>query len=292
MTNSIEAFAAHLSQAERSPLTIVNYRCDLRAFAAWFAETNGETFEPSKITPTDLREYKQAMIVRLGLRPASVNRKLATLKSFLKWAADSGLVADAIAHKVPRFEREARPGPRWLDRREQSALLRALERGESDRDLAIVKLLLNTGLRVHELCGLEWSDVTMTERKGVIVVRSGKGGKRREVPLNLDARNALEAAGFRLHAGERRAVFHGQRGPLTPRGVQSMIERYASGIDAEITPHALRHTFCKNLVNAGVGLEKVAALAGHENMQTTRRYCEPSMKDLEGAVALIGEDRE
>lgn len=55
MTNSIEAFAAHLAQAERSPLTIVNYRCDLRAFAAWFAETNGETFEPAKITPTDLR---------------------------------------------------------------------------------------------------------------------------------------------------------------------------------------------------------------------------------------------
>jgi integrase/recombinase XerC len=170
-------------------------------------------------------------------------------------------------------------------------LLRTLENGGSDRDLSIVKLMLNTGLRVHELCGLLWSDVTMTERKGVLVVRSGKGRKRREVPLNLDARNALEAAGFRLCAGQRVPVYYGQRGPLTPRGVQSMMERYASGINAEITPHALRHTFCKNLVNAGVGLEKVAALAGHENMQTTRRYCEPSMKDLEGAVALIGEDR-
>jgi len=291
MSSSVEEFLTFLEHAERSPLTIINYRCDLRAFAAWYEETNGEAFEPSKVTPTDLREYKQAMVVRLGFKPASINRKLATLKSFLKWATDSGLVADGIAHKVPRFEREARPGPRWLDRREQNALLRALEHGGSDRDLSIVKLMLNTGLRVHELCGLLWSDVTMTERKGVLVVRSGKGRKRREVPLNLDARNALEAAGFRLYAGQRVPVFYGQRGPLTPRGVQSMMERYASGINAEITPHALRHTFCKNLVNAGVGLEKVAALAGHENMQTTRRYCEPSMKDLEGAVALIGEDR-
>ncbi|MBK6426128.1 MAG: site-specific integrase [Blastocatellia bacterium] len=177
MTNSIEAFAAHLSQAERSPLTIVNYRCDLRAFAAWFVETNGETFEPAKITPTDLREYKQAMIVRLGLKPASVNRKLATLKSFLKWAAASELVADAIAHKVPRFEREARPGPAGSTAGSRARCFVRSKRGESDRDLSIVKLLLNTGLRVHELCGLEWSDVTMTERKGVIVVRSGKGGR-------------------------------------------------------------------------------------------------------------------
>ena len=52
----------------------------------------------------------------------------------------------------------------------------------------------------------------------------------------------------------------------------------------------LRHTFCKNLVNAGVGLEKVAALAGHESLETTRRYCTPSLKDLEHAVELIGEE--
>ena len=54
-----------------------------------------------------------------------------------------------------------------------------------------------------------------------------------------------------------------------------------------VSPHTLRHTFCKNLVDAGVGLERVAALAGHESLDTTRRYCMPSLRDLEKAVELI-----
>jgi integrase/recombinase XerC len=160
-----------------------------------------------------------------------------------------------------------------------------------DRDRAIVKLLLNKGLRVNELCTLLWSDISMTGRKGVLVLRNGKGRKRREVPLNLDARDALPAAGLRRAASRQTPVFSGQRGPVTSRGIESIMMRNTWRIDIEITPRALRHTSCKNLADAGVGLEKVAALAGHESMPTTRWYCEPSMKDLESAVALNGEDR-
>lgn len=78
---------------------------------------------------------------------------------------------------------------------------------------------------------------------------------------------------------------------MTPRGVESMLSKYVQGTALEdVSPHSLRHTFCKNLVDAGVGLEKVAALAGHENLETTRRYCSPSHHDLEQAVELIGEE--
>ena len=65
------------AQAERSPLTIKNYRSDLRAFAAWFEATNGDPFKPAKITPTDLREYKPWMVTPCGFKPKRVNRKLA-----------------------------------------------------------------------------------------------------------------------------------------------------------------------------------------------------------------------
>ena len=58
----------------------------------------------------------------------------------------------------------------------------------------------------------------------------------------------------------------------------------------DVTPHSLRHSFCKNLVNAGVSLEKIAALAGHESLETTRRYCEPSLQDLQQAVEMVGEE--
>jgi len=172
--------------------------------------------------------------------------------------------------------------------------MRAVEAGGKVRDQAVVRLLLNTGLRVQGLYALTWHDVMISERKGSVTVREGKGGKQRTVPLNPDARTALKSLGYEKHAGEDGLVFLGQRGPLTPRGVQTLLSGYLTrkmeddGLE-QLSPHLLRHTFCKNLVDAGVSLEKVAALAGHESLETTRRYVEPSLKDLERAVELIGE---
>ena len=184
--------------------------------------------------------------------------------------------------------REARSGPRWLDRREQHRLLRAVERFGTPRDHAAVTLMLHTGVRVSELCALVWQDVRLSERRGLLTVRSGKGSKRRHIPLNRDTRQALRMLGYGEHAGTAMPMFCGQRGPLTPRGVQLLLARYArvAGLQ-RVTPHALRHSFCKNLVNVGVSLEKIALLAGHDSLETTRRYCEPSLQDLEQAVELI-----
>lgn len=84
MPSVLDRFAKYLEHSERSPLTIKNYLCDLQAFAQWFMETNNDQkFDPSKITPTDLREYKQQLVVHQGLKPNSTNRKLATLRSFI-----------------------------------------------------------------------------------------------------------------------------------------------------------------------------------------------------------------
>jgi integrase/recombinase XerC len=92
-------------------------------------------------------------------------------------------------------------------------------------------------------------------------------------------------------AGKATPVFLGQRGRLTPRGFQLLLAHYVKAAKLqEVTPHSLRHSFCKNLANAGVSLEKIAALAGHESLETTRRYCEPSLGELEEAVELVSEE--
>lgn len=207
---------------------------------------------------------------------------------------DAGLTTDAAVMKMPKAERQTRLGPQWLDQREQNALLQAVKCGGNTRDLAAVTLMLSCGLRVAELCALTWVDVVVTDRKGMLTVRSGKGNKRREMPLNADARAVLLTLGYGKRSGHLDRIFQGQRGALTPRGVQSMLSGYAKiagrpGLDA-LSPHMLRHTFCKNLVEAGVGLEQVAALASHESMDTTRRYTEPSLRDLVKAVERIGEE--
>jgi integrase/recombinase XerC len=288
---AVEDFVHHLTRAERSPLTIKNYRCDLAAFARWFRDTTGDELTPALITPTDLRDYKRFLVDHRRLKPSSVNRQLATLKSFLTWAAAAGLLPAGQPPVLPKTVLQARQGPRWLDRRELYALRRAVERGGQIRDIALVTLLLNTGLRLQELCALIWREVRVTARTGLVTVTQGKGAKHRQLPLNAEARCALMVLGYAAHVGSNAPVLMGHRGRMTPSGVQRLLRAYAYAAHPEaLSPHRLRHTFCKNLIDAGVGLEKVAALAGHESLETTRRYCTPSLKDLEHAVELIGEE--
>jgi len=159
------------------------------------------------------------------------------------------------------------------------------------RDIAAVKVMLNTGLRVAEFCAVIWKDIRLSDRQGTLTVRKGKGSKRRQIPLNKDARQALLALGYHEHVGKATAVFVGQRGPLTPRGFQILLAPYARAAGLkDVTPYSLRHSFCKNLVDADVSLEKIAALAGHESLETTRRYCEPSLQDLQQAVEMVSEE--
>ena len=146
MLPCLQAFKRFLEQCERSPHTIKHYLSDLSDFAVWFEQTNGDTLTPERITPTDLREYKRGLVVQRKLKPNTVNRKLATLRTFLGWANQTVNAETVAPSRVPRPEKQIQPGPHWLDRREQNALLRAVERRHHIRDMAIIKVLLNTGL--------------------------------------------------------------------------------------------------------------------------------------------------
>jgi site-specific recombinase XerD len=108
---------------------------------------------------------------------------------------------------------EVRPAPKWLDKSRQYALLRAVQERGLSRDVALVTLMLHTGLRVSEVAALKRADVELSSRKGMLSVRGGKGGKYRTVPLNAAARKALGAyseersgikAGDCLFVGQRR----------------------------------------------------------------------------------------
>lgn len=283
---ALDRFSGYLRQSERRELTIQTYRRDLDRFAKWYASATGETLDPGRVTTVDLRNYKNWLTHHEGLGPATINRRLATLRSFLRWAAEAGLLPNGLP-RAPRFERQSSSGPKWLTRVETTCLLHVVEQFGHARDLAIVTILLNTGLRVGELCALTWGDVSLSDRKGSLIVRDGKGGRQRTVPLNLDARVAFQILGYARLSGKPELVFRGQRGGLTQRGVQLMLARYAKLAGVHASPHTLRHTFCKNLIDAGATLQQVASVAGHENLETTRLYCEPSITELEKAVEAV-----
>lgn len=283
----IENYITYQKSTDKSPMTLASYRSDLIQFAVWFEGINKETMRLINITPTDARQYKQHLIDS-GLRAPTINRRLLSLKYFLEW----GWHTKKIKYRfpLPKTVKQSQPIPKWLNRTQQNQLLRHVEQFGSKRDISIVKILLNTGLRVGELCELRWSNVIMSERKGKLLVNAGKGCKYRDVPLNKDARLAFFNLDYTIHAGSDVCVFSGQRGVLGPRGVQLMLKRLRFPEELGIiSPHQFRHTFCKNLVDAGISLEKVASLAGHERLDTTKLYCQPSFSDLSEAVERIGE---
>jgi site-specific recombinase XerD len=287
-TRALSRFADHLLDQEKADHTRNNYREDLMAFTAWYQTTFQERPDLRALAPSELREWKVHLRDDLKFEPATVNRKLAALRSFLAWAAAEGLAAELA---LPRSIKQVQPPPRWLDRKQQRALSRAVERRGYPRDVALVALLLHTGLRVAELAALRWADLEIRDRSGTLTVRKGKGRKQRTVPLNVEARNALAALRAmrdRWGMPKTAGVLQGQRGPLTERGIQARLAKYAADARIEgLSPHVLRHTWCKNLADAGARLEVIAALAGHESLETTRRYVEPGQDDLAAAVERL-----
>ena len=156
-----------------------------------------------------------------------------------------------------------------------------LRLARAKRDGALVAVMVYGGLRVDEACSLSKKDVQITERRGRLVVLRGKGDKYREVPLNSEARHWLSE--WMAVGGNGSTLFEVDV-RMAEKIVKGIKER--AGVN-ELTPHGLRHTCAKRMVDAGRPLTEVKEILGHEKLETTARYCLPGWEDLEGAVESI-----
>jgi integrase/recombinase XerC len=281
----IKQYQNHLSQDGKSPHTIRGYGQDVTSFGKWWEQSSGEAFQPQAVVFADILEYRGFLLRQAA--PATVNRRLNALKGFFAWAKDKGLATDSPFEtlKTVYVKQQRAMAPRWLDHKEQLALLRAVKKAKHERDLAIIQTFLGTGLRISELAALRVVDLKISERKGSLQVKAGKGMKARQIPLNNQTRQALEAylEVRKEHSSGR--LWLGQRGPLGVRAIEKVVAKYVYQARLEkCTAHTLRHSFAKNLIDTGTSLEVVASLLGHENLNTTRIYTQPSEQDLERAV--------
>ena len=287
----VDEFLADLRRQDAAPATVRNYAADLCAFARWFPDSTGEAFGARAVTPTDLREYRGYLRAVEQRQAATINRRLAALRRFFAWAKGTGKIAELPTEQVKGVPAAPRT-PKALAKREVDRLIREAERHGHKRNLAILLTLRHTGLRVGELCNLRLGDVAISERKGEVLVRGGKGNKDRTIPLNNDARRALTAyLDVRPKVADDR-LFVGQRGePLRPQGAQQVVAKYArrAGLP-DVTPHVLRHTFAKHVLDAGEDLATVQRLLGHERLETTAIYTQPTARDLEQAVRRLEAD--
>lgn len=295
----LDEFQVYLLAEDRSPVTISGYVGDVGLFARWFEKQNQEALIPEGLTNDAVRGYKQYLLEQAN-KPKTINRRLASLATYAHWLEQAGYVKNGRNPvQGVKAVKEVALAPKWLDKKQRAALLRSVDK-EVDgamrryprlrlmylRDAAIVKLILFTGLRVGEIIHLRLSDIVLDKRKGSVIVREGKGTKWREIPLNAKVRKAIiDYLRIRPEV-ESEYLLLGQRNEeIKSKTVQRAVGRFAdqTGLN-DVTPHTLRHTFAKSLIDSGVSLDKVATLLGHSNLNTTRIYTTPGVQDLEDAV--------
>jgi integrase/recombinase XerC len=272
-----------------APLTIRSYRHDLVLFLKWIEQTQGSPLALAGLSDADILSYRQHLVNVARLRPATINQRLQAIRWLCRWAHRQKILAVDPSTDIKALPMARRRQPAGLTEPEAHALLRvagASRRGHAKRNYAVVQLLLQTGLRIGEVVALRVADVVLRERSGCVRVRHGKGGKEREVPLNASARRAL-----RLYLQARPQVqpdqplFLSDRDRvLSGRSLQNLIRclaRQAKITRIPISPHTLRHTFALNYLRQNPGkLVPLASLLGHESLDTTALYTQPSAEEL------------
>jgi site-specific recombinase XerD len=233
-----------------------------------------------------LSDWRRRLVDR-GLAPSTVNLALAAATSLL----DSRALP---APRVPRVEIDPAP-PRALSPEQLRAVQLETDRLGSSRDRAIMELLLRTGLRIGELADLDAGDARLTQRTGELVIRHGKGDRRRVVPLNRAARAALRT--WLVDRQQHPTAPARDRGPLwisrtgeqlSVRSLTKLVTKVMAAAGVEETAHGLRHTLATRLVREhGRDLALVADVLGHSDVKTTRRYARSELEDRRAALEAL-----
>lgn len=254
--------------------TVLSYRRDLMQMAAYLEERGIQ--EVSKVTKTSLNSYMLFM-EKEGKASTTISRMLAAIKSFFHYEFSEGKIRKNPAELVraPKIEKKM---PVILTVEQVTALLEqpAGRTPKEIRDKAMLQLLYATGIRVSELVSLRLSDVN--RNIGFLTCRDG--GKERTIPFGREAgavledylRNARESL-LKGKASEWLFV-NCSGGQMSRQGFWKIIKYYGekAGIQEDITPHTLRHSFAAHLIGRGADMRAVQTILGHSDMATTQMY--------------------
>ncbi len=286
----IEAYQQSLVHEKKaSPHTVKNYIHDLKTFAEYLRQYQPEMLDKGliqldRVGPLVLRSFLSVLFQKHN--PASISRKLSTLRSFFQYWVKQGIIPQNPAKAIhsPKIPKKL---PRFLNVDEIFALLDFPmdDDFKGRRDKAILELLYSCGLRVSELVGLDLQDVDHNERLARV---DGKGGKERQIPVGKKAilriQEYLPERDLILQkAAPTEALFLNRTGErLNVRSVQRLLDAAIKkcGLSKDVSPHVLRHTFATHLLNAGVDLRSIQELLGHASLSTTQKYTHVNLDQL------------
>jgi len=269
MKGHIDNFLRYLDlQKGASAHTLRAYKKDLEEFSEFVNKG------PEEIEMIDVRGFV-ARQIKNGLSKTTAGRKLAAIRSFLKYLHREGYIKSNPA-KLVSTPKAPKLLPKFLSVDETFSLIEQ-PRGIGfmrARDRAILELLYSSGLRVSEIAGLTMEDINT--REGLVKVK-GKGKKERIVPVGSKAVDAIKSYLVEKMLLKRRnkAVFLNRRGEkLSDRGIRRIVVKYArqTGISGNIGPHTIRHTFASHLLQSGADLRVIQELLGHASLSTTQKY--------------------
>lgn len=293
MEDYIDSFVHYLYEEAKDQKTISSYRTTVAHFLQWIEERDSD-YIIEETQPIDMKEYTSYLKHQCKRKPATINKYIAALKVFFAFLFSQGLIKDNPMTRIKIEKLEQANGvneTKWLSKEEQDRYISYVQLEPNEfirlRNLAIIDLMLYVGLRVHEVAALEIDDIVPKESDIQVIVKDGKYNKyavlllvrkhSRNVRKWLKYRKDLERKIYK----ESPKLFVSERSPyLSERGTQKMLTKYEELANMEnITPHRFRHSFCKNLANAGTPIEIIKKLARHESIQTTAIYVESSQEE-------------
>ena len=275
MERDIKAFITYLQTVKKSSdNTIMSYGRDLKKFQDYF---HGQGIEEiSQITQTNLNSYV-LYLEKMQFTPATVSRNIASIKAFYHFLFKQHRIEDDISDmlKAPKIEKKI---PGIMTMQQVSNLLEQPcdDTPKQLRDKAMLELMYATGIRVSELIKLKIFDLNM--QMGFLVCTDGN--KQRVIPFGNKARTALisyleKGRDALLVQPDQEALFLNCYGEeMSRQGFWKLIKHYAklAGIQEEITPHTLRHSFAAHLVENGADLRSVQEMMGHSDLTSTQIY--------------------
>lgn len=287
---SLSAFLTHLATDRgASAYTQRNYRQALTEFEQWHSDERKQPPPWAKLQRDDFRAYLR-FLGRQNLGRAAIQLRFSALRAFYKFLIRQGFVAVSPIKNLA-LPKLAKRLPKFLTAKQMEDLLAAplkLLLAHSDneasaavvlackRDVAILETIYSCGLRVSEVCGLHAGNIDWHEH--LVRVR-GKGKKERLVPIGETALIAIRnywALLPQMPAGESPIFFAGptKLSPVSPRILQLRLKKYlaVAGLDPNLSPHKLRHSYATHMLDAGADLRSVQELLGHQHLVTTQVY--------------------
>ena len=284
-------------EAERrySPLTVRNYRRDIADFLSWL-KLSEEEFDPSVIPREDVVDWTIYLLKERGLKPTSVNRATASLRTLWRWMKSKGWVEKDIFGTVKQFKTPKRLPVFVADSRMMDVVNGLKADIESDdfvrlRDAVIVLLIYTSGLRLAEVVGANAQDVA-SDYSSIRVM--GKGRKERIQHLLSGMGEILkkyfsQISSQNICTGQKFPLILSQKGRrISQRTVERIVSRVlkSSGVQGKTSPHVLRHTFATHLLNRGADLREIQELLGHSSLKATQVYTHTDIERLKEVVAL------